>query len=870
MEIIENNNNEEIINKVYEYCKAISKYEKKVELISKNYKWVETYEGYIIDLKEYNELKDSIHYDNLKEYITDEELCKDKIKEFLESEKIINIKEISMIKEIKNKKKLKKLIEDKNEFKLINKDLYDIIYKKKEEIKPIVYIIDFPSLLLLLSKGEIVSFSINNNILNRDSFISYGEIKILNLAKSLYEFHNFTTKIEMNLKNKPIGDYKDCGYLVSKEWIDNWKNYSNYDRIQFDEKDSIDKSKLINQIISYIKNKNGQIEKPPKLEALRFNSTYEFEEYNKNNALIIVNSEFYHLESEEEINEKYQIKFTSANKIIKIYINEGIIKIDSYENMIFHKNIINIKKKYEFELIENSFEMKEEKKINEEDDEKSLWDSFISVSHKKDNNGKNNTISFEKNYNYNKDNNDNNIGKENSLNNIKNNKQESNKINDNLINNENYNDNNINDNINENDKIKDTKNESNNNNKNSNNINNDNIINNNIINDNININNGNVIIKKMNIKNNFKLGYPHIGLVNIGATCYMNATLQCFCHIEKFVNFFKYNPQCQNIKESNLSSSFKLLIDSLWPDDDNIESAKTKNYSPNEFKEKISTMNPLFKGIAANDSKDLVNFIIMTLHNELNNSNNLISEPDNIIIDQTNQQMVFNCFIQEFMAKNHSIISDLFYSVNCNVTQCTSCNTKIYNYQTYFFINFPLEEIRKFKNNMQNNFMYNNCYGYNNYINYNNNNEVNIYDCFEHERKINYMSGENSMYCNYCKAVSNSMMYTYLVTSPEILVLILNRGKGIEFNVKINFSEELNLYNYIEYKNTGYKYKLIGVITHIGESSMSGHFIAYCYDQIQNKWYKYNDAIVNEVSNFQNEVINFAMPYLLFYQKIDV
>ena len=317
-------------------------------------------------------------------------------------------------------------------------------------------------------------------------------------------------------------------------------------------------------------------------------------------------------------------------------------------------------------------------------------------------------------------------------------------------------------------------------------------------------------------------------------------------------------------------TSFKLLIDNLWPDDDKIESAKTKTYSPNEFKEKISTMNPLFKGIAANDSKDLVNFIIMTLHNELNNNNNLINEPDNIIIDQTNQQMVFNCFIQEFMAKNHSIISDLFYSVNCNVTQCTSCNTKIYNYQTYFFINFPLEEIRKFKNNMQNNFIYNNYYGYNNYINYNNNNEVNIYDCFEHERKINYMNGENSMYCNYCKTVSNSMMYTYLVTSPEILVLILNRGKGIEFNVKINFSEELNLYNYIEYKNTGYKYKLIGVITHIGESSMSGHFIAYCYDQILNKWYKYNDAIVNEVSNFQNEVINFAMPYLLFYQKIDV
>ena len=34
---------------------------------------------------------------------------------------------------------------------------------------------------------------------------------------------------------------------------------------------------------------------------------------------------------------------------------------------------------------------------------------------------------------------------------------------------------------------------------------------------------------------------PGIGLQNIGATCYMNATLQCFAHIEKFVNFLKYN-----------------------------------------------------------------------------------------------------------------------------------------------------------------------------------------------------------------------------------------------------------------------------------------------------------------------------------------
>ena len=145
---------------------------------------------------------------------------------------------------------------------------------------------------------------------------------------------------------------------------------------------------------------------------------------------------------------------------------------------------------------------------------------------------------------------------------------------------------------------------------------------------------------------------------------------------------------------------------------------------------------------------------------------------------------------------------------------------------------------------------------------------IDIYDCFNYDKKINVMSGDNSMYCNYCKQTCMNSMCTTLTTSPEVLILLLNRGKGIEFNVNINFYEKINLFNYIQYNNTGFNYKLIGVITHIGESGMGGHFIAYCHDPLFDQWHKYNDAIVTQVSDFQNEVINFAMPYLLFYQKI--
>ena len=60
-------------------------------------------------------------------------------------------------------------------------------------------------------------------------------------------------------------------------------------------------------------------------------------------------------------------------------------------------------------------------------------------------------------------------------------------------------------------------------------------------------------------------------------------------------------------------------------------------------------MNHLFEGVQAIDSKDLVNFIIMALHSELNkvNTNNKINL--NINLDQKNKDLVFNHFMMDFM-----------------------------------------------------------------------------------------------------------------------------------------------------------------------------------------------------------------------------
>ena len=102
-----------------------------------------------------------------------------------------------------------------------------------------------------------------------------------------------------------------------------------------------------------------------------------------------------------------------------------------------------------------------------------------------------------------------------------------------------------------------------------------------------------------------------IGLNNIGATCYMNSTLQCLSNTKPLTNYFLKS--YKEDKRKIMANEYYKLIQYLWERKNN-----NKAYSPTSFKEVLSKENPLFAGIAANDSKDLVNFLLERFHQELN------------------------------------------------------------------------------------------------------------------------------------------------------------------------------------------------------------------------------------------------------------
>ena len=367
--------------------------------------------------------------------------------------------------------------------------------------------------------------------------------------------------------------------------------------------------------------------------------------------------------------------------------------------------------------------------------------------------------------------------------------------------------------------------------------------------------------QQLNLKtqefNQFKNDYDKlipitVGLDNIGATCYMNATIQSFSSVRELSLFFKekYIPN----KDKKMSKEYYTVIQNLWD-----IKKHGKSYAPNSFKEVLSQLNPMFAGVAANDSKDLINFLLEKLHEELNLGSNknfnskLISHAD-----QKDETKMLGIFLKDMQERYKSIISDLFYGTIETKSQCLNCQNTKYNFQVFSFLEFPLQQVNDFcyKNGMRQNFAGNG------------NPDIDLYECFFHYQNISTMNGNNQIFCNDCGKNCDALYGTFLYSMPNYFIINLNRGKNAVYKCNVKFPEILKLNNLVRMWATNSIFQLKAVICHIGPSSMGGHFIAYCRHYKDNNWYKYNDSNVTKCMENKEYLIN-GMPYILFYEAID-
>ncbi|KAL3990966.1 Ubiquitin carboxyl-terminal hydrolase family protein [Acanthocheilonema viteae] len=135
------------------------------------------------------------------------------------------------------------------------------------------------------------------------------------------------------------------------------------------------------------------------------------------------------------------------------------------------------------------------------------------------------------------------------------------------------------------------------------------------------------------------------------------------------------------------------------------------------------------------------------------------------------------------------------------------------------------------------------------------------------------LCGENMYSCEKCAKLRNGVKICKIISPPEILCIHLKRFRHeISYSVKIRNMvtfpvHDLDLTPFIanfEENKEPVLYDLVAFITHYGANAESGHYVAYCKNEMDDNWYEFDDTVVTrlEVADILSKEA-----YVLFYQK---
>ena len=322
------------------------------------------------------------------------------------------------------------------------------------------------------------------------------------------------------------------------------------------------------------------------------------------------------------------------------------------------------------------------------------------------------------------------------------------------------------------------------------------------------------------------------GLKNLHSSCYINSLLQCFYYIKDLRNFFIINKN--NFKDEQ--PLCKALAETMC----GIKNEENYYFSPEKFRKEIKKINNSFSDDKIYDAKNLFINLLNGILGELNNN---VSNNENDEENEVNKEPL--SLSEEFLniekEVDKNIINDLFCGYYLTSTKCKKINKVFYSIQNETMMIFDLKNI------------------------YKNQNYLTIDSCFKYYCKPK----KSSYYCPGCKKIHEMESKDKIYRPPKILVLTLDRGNGKTFTEKFEFNSEiLDLKDYIDekdYKLEGSLYQLIGTTNHSGSSYSDGHYTACCLTD-NDKYYYFDDINIKEINEkelYKDE------PYILFYQRID-
>ncbi|XP_042296452.1 ubiquitin carboxyl-terminal hydrolase 21 isoform X1 [Sceloporus undulatus] len=349
------------------------------------------------------------------------------------------------------------------------------------------------------------------------------------------------------------------------------------------------------------------------------------------------------------------------------------------------------------------------------------------------------------------------------------------------------------------------------------------------------------------------LGSGHVGLRNLGNTCFMNAVLQCLSSTKPLRDYclrreFRQEQPGALRTQQELTEAFADVIATLWHPD------STEAANPSRFKAVFQKYVPSFTGYSQQDAQEFLKFLMDWLHVEINRKGrkfpsilsdtkraSVLEDSDTLSDDEQANQMW-----KRYLEREDSKIVDLFVGQLKSCLKCQACGYRSTTFEVFCDLSLPIPK-KSFTGG-----------------------KVSLLDCFSLFTKEEELDSENAPECDKCRQRTRSTKKLTIQRFPRILVLHLNRFSTTRYSIKkcsvfVDFPlQQLNLKEFASEKAGTPVYNLYALCNHSG-SVHYGHYTAFCKDQ--SGWRVYNDSRVSPIS--ENQVPS-SEGYVLFYELDDM